>query len=394
LDKKIDNNILIFCNVETSCLPTDSVDNILLHLSLTILENNEYTFSSSYNKPTSPIKLGAMKIHNIIEDDVKKSMAFNKTKTYKTLDKYANQNANNIYIIVHNAPFVKEVLKRAGIEVNNFKLIDIKQVSTHLHNHKDLLSKIEFLSDTSLNYLNHFFGLESKVREFKVEHFKNKSIEPFVKKTFVMREILFHFLSEYKTLELEKMHELSNNSVLLRKIKMRDEIMDIDTVSDKDLYFLASKSYDPNVTFTCKSILEYRGIEMDKNLISSGKYSGYYVENIDDDEYLNWLLKNMNHLDEKFLKAVEKQIETISKDSQLNNNEFIVSIYEHKDKVIIKGNTPKNVRDWLASRKKDIIMNYQELIFEINDTNRVNQEKIINRVKENVKIIKIIKETK
>lgn len=385
----ISNKQVMVCCLETTGLLNENKNNILLELSLiNILKSfdNEQQVYTSLNKPESPLTIEAMAQNDIHELDLEKAPNYNRSVAYKTLQKFTDLEVSNHYLIVNNIEFTAEVLQRADINVSNLKIIDIKQVITYLHNNINTLSTIPFLENLSLNYLRYYFNLEHNIRIFKDNHFKNKKVPVSMNKAIIIFYLLEYVIKHFN-LSLEELVKITSENIILKKLKIHNDFVKSEDLEDKELLFLSKKAIDKNVLYTCEQLLLERGIEVNKNLITSGKFEGMYVENIEDIEYLEWVLKNMTFLEENLLKAIQKQIDNLI-NKKYTKNEFVVNLYKYNNEHIFKGKIPYNIKQWLKTRPY-IEVKYDEIKFIFTKDNRADQELIINRLKSNIEIIKI-----
>lgn len=386
------NKNAFFCSLETIGLmdkyPKDT--NTLLELSyIFIPENDDLQVSSSINKPLAKIDLEAMAVHDITEEIASKGVVFNRSKTYKDLYKHANNNQNNDYLIISDSNFTLPVLQNAGINPSGFKIIDIKQVLSHLFlsDYKFIIN--EPISSLKLNFIRYYLPINENIITFINKEFKkNAVVTNSILKSVILFNVFEYIVKEY-SLDLDELVRLSVETVNQKYVFFKNKIQKINELTEHDLIYLYKHHSDKNISITCKNILKEKGIELDKQLITSGKYAGYYVENIDDIEYLEWFEKNMQHLDAELLKTIKNKIVHLKADKTVEK-EYMVSIIEEENQVLVIGELPANIRDWLATQPF-IEVQYNKCSFIINPSNRKRQETILEKLKKSVKIIKIEK---
>jgi hypothetical protein len=368
----------------------DINSNILLELGVGYISDNEFISISSVNKTDLEIDLEAMSIHNITTEISNNSPIFNKTKVYKDLYKLSINNANNNIIITYDKAFVSQVLKNAGINIESFKIIDLKQIITHLYM-SDIINLIESpIKSINLNYLQYYFNIYEDINMYiKTSLKKNIKFENSLKKVILLKFITEYIIKEHN-LTIDKILELDKLPVFLKFLKFKGEFQKIDTLTEHELIYLSNNHFDKNVIYTCSERLKQMGIELDKHLITSGKYKGYYVENIDDIEYLEWFSKNMLHLDKELINSVKNRINFLKSD-KIEEKEYLVSIIERNDIVIVHGELPSNIREWLE-KQPHIYVKYKKCEFVLTDNNIKRQNLILDKLKNSVKVIKIEKQ--
>ena len=103
-------------------------------------------------KPGAEINPGAMATHHITPEMIKGKPLLRDCEAFKTLNE--NNSPDNI-IVIHNAPFDLDMLKKEGFE-NKMRIIDTLHIAKHLW--PDIDSR-------SLQYLRYYFHLYQREEE-------------------------------------------------------------------------------------------------------------------------------------------------------------------------------------------------------------------------------------
>ena len=107
---------IIYIDTETCCFPESEDikenDELLIQLAYSLVENDIMSFENVYCKNQLTIRPSAMAIHGITPERLVNEPYIRNTDEYirlKNLD-------DDMYVIAHNLPFDKEIMRREGIE--------------------------------------------------------------------------------------------------------------------------------------------------------------------------------------------------------------------------------------------------------------------------------------
>jgi len=203
--------------------------------SVSILNASSYQYELVNEGKKIPSE--ASSIHHITNEDIKDKLAFSKTSIYKFLEK--NNDVENT-LVVYNMTFIIEKLSSHGLTWKG-AVVDTLRVTKHL------IPECEFFS---LQFLRYELKLYRNEKSLQNEYgIKDAMVAHNALSDVLVTKLLYDMLEEESSLEV--MQELSFKKVLVSKF-------------------------------------------------SFGKYKGKYIEEIclNDNSYIQWLLKSATELDE------------------------------------------------------------------------------------------------
>ena len=209
----------------------------LIQVSYVVLDDdyNQFFSETGLFKPGVPINIEAMATNHITEEMVKDQETFSKSKTFTFLDKFLRENG---VLVAHNAPFDKKMLEKEGIIVD--KYIDTRKVSQHI---------LEESPKHNLQYLRYYLKLDG------VDNSRAHDAEGDVE---VLKK-LFMFFIEEKKLSPEKMIELTNTPVFVKKMPFgKHKDIDMNEIPKDYLRWMKEniKDMDPDLKYTVDKLLE------------------------------------------------------------------------------------------------------------------------------------------
>lgn len=192
----------------------------------------------------------ASSIHHITNEDIKDKPAFKESRTWHILQKYNNEDAT---LIAHNAPFELKMLQSHNFFWNG-NVIDTLRTTRHL------IPECDFFSLQFLRYELKLYKEEQKERT-------------------------------------KCMHDEHKN-----RCSAHNALCDALCVKLLYEYLLEIKSHLELVELTSKSVIVQK--------LDFGKYKGRYIEEISmcDRGYLEWMLQNIEDLDEDLRYSIKKYL--------------------------------------------------------------------------------------
>ena len=118
--------------LDTETTGTGDLDRVI-QLGYIVLGAKEVEVHNEFCSSDVPISFGAMEVHGITPDMLKNKLTCKETEAYKRLQEL---NTNENYIIIHNAPFDLDMLKKEGFEIN-MQVIDTLRVAKHIFADED-----------------------------------------------------------------------------------------------------------------------------------------------------------------------------------------------------------------------------------------------------------------
>lgn len=251
-------------------------------------------------KPPVPISYGAMAVHHITNEMVQKKPPCRDTKSFKRLKEL---NAANNIMVIQNAPFDLEMLKKEGF-VSKMELIDTLRCLRHLYPE---------LESHSLQFVRYAFGLyRSEAKEAKISGIKVDAHDA-LGDVIVLKTLLDLLLADHSVQELI---ELTKRPITYKSFnfgKYKGE--DIVEVAKKDPgyleWMLTDKGGEDSLDEDWRQTLE-KALKIAENeavwIFPFGKYKGQTIEEIasHDIGYLRWSLEKMDKLSDGMKRAIRK----------------------------------------------------------------------------------------
>ncbi len=248
-------------------------------------------------KPPVDIKYEAMAIHHITPEMIEDKPKIKFTKAYKRLKEL---NSPENLIIIHNAKFDLDMLKKEGFN-SFFKLIDTFRILKHL------LPEGKF----GLQYNRYALGLYKNEKEIC----KNYNIEINAHDALgdvIVLYLLFRYINENLGKNIEELIELTQKPVLYDKFyqgkykfeKIRDVLIKDPGYIE---YMLSLNDLDLDVKYSIEHHLKNLDAEPEYRF-GIGKYKGMLIQDVAeiDMQYLSWAYHNM-----KMGKNMKEKIEKI-----------------------------------------------------------------------------------
>ena len=186
-------------------------DDRIIQLGYIVLGSKDIEVYNEFCSSQTPISFGAMEVHGITPEMIENKPTCQETSAYKKLQEL---NSEENYMIIHNAPFDLEMLKKEGFEVK-MKVIDTLRVAKHI------------FEDEEAHRLQYF---RYKMELYKEEEKEAKNLNIAVKAHDAIGDVLILklFLTKLKealTLKfphanpVEKMVELTNTPIIIKTFK-------------------------------------------------------------------------------------------------------------------------------------------------------------------------------
>ncbi len=245
-------------------------------------------------KPPIPIKFEAMAVHHITNEMVEDKPKIKHTKAYQRL-KELNE-ANN-YLVIHNAQFDLDMLKKEGFNPF-FKLIDTFRILKHL------IPEGKY----SLQYNRYALGLYKKEPEICEKYGIEINAHDALGDVIVLG-LLFEYLIKTYDKSFDELVELTQKPVLYDKFYTgKYKFKDIKEVLIKDPdyieFLLNTADIDMDVKYSIEHHLANLDVEPEYRF-GVGKYKGMLIQDVAeiDRQYLSWAYHNM-----KMSKGMRKKI--------------------------------------------------------------------------------------
>ena len=268
----------------------------IIQLSFLVL-NEKLEIEEIHNelvKPPIPIKFEAMAVHHITNEMVEDKPKIKHTKAYQRL-KELNE-ANN-YLVIHNAQFDLDMLKKEGFNPF-FKLIDTFRILKHL------IPEGKY----SLQYNRYALGLYKKEPEI-CEKYEIKINAHDALGDVIVLGLLFEYLIKTYDKSFDELVELTQKPVLYDKFYTgKYKFKDIKEVLIKDPdyieFLLNTADIDMDVKYSIEHHLANLDVEPEYRF-GVGKYKGMLIQDVAeiDRQYLSWAYHNM-----KMSKGMRKKI--------------------------------------------------------------------------------------
>lgn len=196
--------------LDTETTGTGELDRVI-QLGYIVLGSKEIEVHNEFCSSDVPISFGAMEVHGITPDMIEGKPACKETAAYKRLLKL---NTNDNYIIIHNAPFDLDMLKKEGF-TTQMKVIDTLRVAKHIFADEEA---------HRLQYFRYKFGL------YKEEQKEADALNIVIKAHDAIGDVLVLklFLSKLreavqqqfpKENPVEKMVDLTNTPIIIKTFK-------------------------------------------------------------------------------------------------------------------------------------------------------------------------------
>ncbi|MBL0686688.1 MAG: 3'-5' exonuclease [Sulfurospirillum sp.] len=230
---------------------------------------------------TIPIKLQAMSVHGIREEELEGKKEFIKSDFWSDLN---SLNSNENYLIAHNLPFDLGMLEKHGFK-NEYKAIDTLKCAMHLY-------------DVKVPHVNAGFGQEDLIEEEILN--KNNNIVP----NYKLQTFRYKLFS--KTAESDEAKKYSVT------IKAHDALSDVLILKMflKELFFKAKERYELKNSEAMDKLVELSSKPVKLKIFLFGKHKGMTYEDVlrSDKGYLEWLLREQDKLGEKCDKNIKYTI--------------------------------------------------------------------------------------
>jgi len=269
-----------------------------------LVVNENFEIEEIHNelvKPPIDIKFEAMAVHHITPEMVENAPKIKHTKAYKRLKEL---NSPENVIVIHNAPFDLDMLKKEGFN-SFFKLIDTNRVIRHINPEGKF----------SLQYNRYALGLYKKENEICTKYNIKINAHDALGDVIVLY-LLYRYIIKNLNRNVDELIELTQKPVLYDKFYQGkykfEKIKDI-LIKDPDYieYMLSLTDLDPDVKYSIKHYLKNLEDEPEFKF-NVGKYKGMLIEDVAeiDIQYLSWAYHNM-----KMGKWMRKKIgEILNKD--------------------------------------------------------------------------------
>jgi len=196
--------------LDTETTGTADEDKII-QLGYIVLGDKEIEVHNEFCSSDTPISFQAMEVHGITPEMIDDKPVCSETMAYKRLQEL---NTQENYIIIHNAPFDLDMLKKEGFETK-MQIIDTLRVAKHV------------FADEDAHRLQYF---RYKMQLYKDEQKEAKLLDIEVKAHDAIGDVLVLklFLSRLKdavlkafpdTNPVEKMVELTKTPILIKTFK-------------------------------------------------------------------------------------------------------------------------------------------------------------------------------
>ncbi len=226
-------------------------DDRIIQLGYIVLGSKDIEVYNEFCSSQTPISFGAMEVHGITPEMIENKPICQETSAYKRLQEL---NSEENYMIIHNAPFDLEMLKKEGFDIQ-MKVIDTLRVAKHIFEDEEA---------HRLQYFRYKMGL------YKDEDKEAKNLNIEVKAHDAIGDVLILklFLTKLKEAlnikfphanPVEKMVELTNTPIIIKTFKF-------------------------------------------------GKYKGKTLQEVayEDAGYLRWMLNSMDNLDEDMRYSINR----------------------------------------------------------------------------------------
>ena len=186
-------------------------DDRIIQLGYIVLGSKDIEVYNEFCSSQTPISFGAMEVHGITPEMIENKPTCQETSAYKRLQEL---NSEENYMIIHNAPFDLDMLKKEGFDIQ-MKVIDTLRVAKHIFEDEEA---------HRLQYFRYKMGL------YKDEDKEAKNLNIEVKAHDAIGDVLILklFLTKLKEAlrlkfphvnPVEKMVELTNTPIIIKTFK-------------------------------------------------------------------------------------------------------------------------------------------------------------------------------
>lgn len=240
----------IFLDTETINFISNVDYDVLTQLSYIVANNKEV--HDTYAKPSNYLDMSieAQEATDITPEFLEDKPLIQTTEAYKRLQEITEQPT---YFFAHNADFDLEVVKRTGIDVSNFHIIDTMKLCRFINDQMELP-----WDSVRLTYLKYKLKLY-KNRDTLASHFgidlstitSHNSLSDCIDLM-----LLWNYLSSTYNISTEQAVDLCKRDLVLTYMPSGKhkgtKFTDLDY---NTLKWNADNSYDENIKFTCKRLL-------------------------------------------------------------------------------------------------------------------------------------------
>ncbi len=242
----------IFLDTETIDYVDDVKYDVLTQLAFIVLADS-IEHHNQYCKPENLDKMtfNAMEATNITPEYLADKPLIQDTDAWKRLDELSKEPC---YLFAHNVSFDLEVIRRTGIDVSNFILIDTMKLSRFIND------KLALPWDSvRLSYLKYCLGLynsrEKLDRSLKIDTRELSSHNALSDVLDLI--LLWNYLKSNYKISLDRAVECTNTDLVLKYIPSgKDKGKEISELSYNSLVWYRDNFYDSDVKYTCAKLLE------------------------------------------------------------------------------------------------------------------------------------------
>ena len=238
--------------LDTETTGTADEDRVI-QLGYIVLGDKEIEVHNEFCSSDTPINFQAMEVHGITPEMIDDKPLCSETMAYKRLQEL---NTQENYIIIHNAPFDLDMLKKEGFEIK-MQIIDTLRVAKHI------------FADEDAHRLQYF---RYKMQLYKDEQKEAKLLDIEVKAHDAIGDVLVLklFLSRLKdavlkafpdTNPVEKMVELTKTPILIKTFKFgKYKGKTLDEVASSDAGYLrwmlsSMENLDDDMRYSINKVL-------------------------------------------------------------------------------------------------------------------------------------------
>ena len=248
----------IFLDTETIDYTSNVDYDVMCQIAFIYPEETQLKLYYDYCKPEmlNNITIESMETHGLTPDFLENQLPFTETRSYMILNHLSKEPC---YLIAHNSEFDLEVIRRAGIDISNFKVIDTLQICRLLNDKQGLL-----WNSCRLSYLKYYLSLwkeKEKVSSLLLgEKYKTEFINPHNAVSDVIDLFqLWKCLSEKYSISMEQAEEISSMELQLEYMfSGKYNGTRISELNLNDLVWNSENSYDKNIRNSCKIELSKR----------------------------------------------------------------------------------------------------------------------------------------
>jgi len=238
--------------LDTETTGTGELDRVI-QLGYIVLGSKEVEVHNEFCSCDVPISFGAMEVHGITPDLIEGKPTCQDTVAYKRLQEL---NTNDNYIIIHNAPFDLDMLKKEGFNIQ-MKVIDTLRVAKHVFADEDA---------HRLQYFRYKLGL------YKEEQKEAEALNVVVKAHDAIGDVLVLklFLSKLRAAvekefpnenSVEKMVDLTNTPIMIKTFRFgKHKGKTLEEVASSDAGYLrwmlsSMENLDEDMRYSLNAVL-------------------------------------------------------------------------------------------------------------------------------------------